>query len=61
MNSKQKTQKVDKQTNTLGNLLLVLLPKIDEMYANLCGAINFSTMDLRSGYYHTGLDKGVQS
>ena len=30
-----KTQKVDKQTNTQGNLSLIPLPKNDEMYANL--------------------------
>ena len=33
-----KTQRVDKQTDTQGNLSLIPLPKIDEMYANLCGA-----------------------
>ena len=27
------------------------------MYTNLCGARIFTTMDLRSGYYHIGLDK----
>ena len=52
-----KTQRVDKQTNTQGNFLLIPLPKIDEMYANLCGAKIFTTLDLRSGYYHIGLDK----
>ena len=30
-----KTQRVDKQTDTQGNLSLIPLPKIDEMYANL--------------------------
>ena len=52
-----KTQRVDKQTNTQGNFSLIPLPKIDEMYANLCGAKIFTTLDLRSGYYHIGLDK----
>ena len=50
-------QKVDKQTNTLGNLSLIPLPKIDKMYTNLQGARIFSTLDLRSGYYHIRLDK----
>ena len=27
------------------------------MYANLCGVKIFTTLDLRSGYYHIGLDK----
>ena len=33
------------------------MPKIDEMYANLRGAKLFTTLDLRSGYYHIALDK----
>ena len=37
-----KTQRVDKQTDTQGNLSLILLPKIDEMYANLRGAKIFT-------------------
>ena len=43
--------------DTQGNLSLILLPKIDEMYANLRGAKIFTTLDLRSGYYHIALDK----
>ena len=31
-------KRVDKNTNTQGNLSLIPVPKIDEMYANLCGA-----------------------
>ena len=31
------------------------LPKIDEMFSKLEGARIFSTIDLRSGYYHIGL------
>ena len=52
-----KTQRVDKQTNTQGNLSLIPLPKIAEMYANLCGTRIFTTLELWSGYYHIGLDK----
>ena len=51
-----KTQRIDKQTDTQGNLSLIPLPKIDEMYANLRGAKIFTTLDLRSGYYHIALD-----
>ena len=51
-----KTQRVDKQTDTQGNLSLIPLPKIEEMYANLCGAKIFTTLDLQSGYYHIALD-----
>ena len=51
-----KTQRVDKQTDTQGNLSLIPLPKIDKMYANLHGAKIFTTLDLQSGYYHIALD-----
>ena len=37
------------------NLTLYPLPKIDEMFSKLRGAAIFSTIDLRSGYYHIGL------
>ena len=43
----------DSQTG--GNISLVPLPKIDEMYGRLKGAKYFTTLDLRSGYYHIGL------
>ena len=33
------------------------LPKINEMFAKLKGAKCFSTIDLRSGYYHIGLTR----
>ena len=33
------------------------MPKIDKMYANLCGAKIFTTLGFASGYYHIGLDK----
>ena len=52
-----KTQRVDKQTDTQGNLSLIPLPKIDEMYASLRGAKIFTKLDLCSGYYHIALDK----
>ena len=51
-----KTQRVDKQTDTQGNLSLIPLPKIDEMYGSLHGAKIFTTLDLHSGYYHIALD-----
>ena len=40
-----------------GQILLHPLPKIDEMFAKLKGAKVFSTIDLRSGYYHITLGK----
>ena len=52
-----KTQRVDKQMDTQGNLSLIPLPKIDEMYASLCGAKIVTTLDLCSGYYHIALDQ----
>ena len=57
MNYSQNTQTVDKQTDTQGNLSLIPLPKIDEMYASLHGAKIFTTLDLRNGYYHITLDQ----
>ena len=36
-------------------ILLIPLPKIDELYAKLKGYKVFSSLDLRSGYYHIGL------
>ena len=35
-----------------GNFTLHLLPNIDHLYAQLKGAKIFTTLDLRSGYYH---------
>ena len=40
-----------------GQILLHPLPKIGEMYAKLKGVKVFSTIDLRSGYYHITLGK----
>ena len=48
-------RRVDSATS--GNILLVPLPKIDEMYAALHGANIFTTLDLRSSYYHINLDE----
>ena len=38
-----------------GVLNLVPLPNIDEMYARWTGLSIYSTLDLRSGYYHIAL------
>ena len=40
-----------------GQISLHPLLKIDEMYAKLKGVNVFSTIDLRSGYYHIALGK----
>ena len=40
-----------------GTLTLHLLPNIDQLYAQLRGAKVFTTLDLRSGYYHIKLGK----
>ena len=40
-----------------GQISLHPLPKIDEMYAKLKGVKVFSTINLRSGYYHIALGK----
>ena len=50
-------QKVITEGKSEGCLSLIPLPKIDEMYAKLKGAKFFSTIDLRSGYYHIALGK----
>ena len=50
-------QKVITEGKSKGCLSLILLPKIDEMYAKLKGAKFFSTIDLRSGYYHIAFGK----
>ena len=38
-----------------GNFTLHLLPNIDHLYAQLEGAKIFTTLDLKSGYYHIEL------
>ena len=50
-------QKVIIEGKSKGCLSLIPLPKIDEMYTKLKGAKFFSTIDLRSGYYHIALGK----
>ena len=40
-----------------GCLSLYPLPKINEMFSKLGGTTIFSTIDLRSGYYHIGLTR----
>ena len=48
-------------SRTGGNISLVPLPKIDEMYGRLKGAKYFTTLDLRSGYYHIGLSENSKA
>ena len=45
-------KRIDKDT---GCLSLYPLPKMEKMFSKLRGATIFSTIDLRSGYYHIGL------
>ena len=54
----QEVKRTDKST---GCLTLYPLPKIDEMFAKLGGATIFSTIDLRSAYYHIGLTRESQA
>ena len=42
-------------SETRGNISLVPLPKIDEMYGRLRGAKVFRSLDLRSGQHHISL------
>ena len=48
-------------TETGGNISLVSLPKIDEMYGRLQGAKVFTTLDLRSDYYHISLSENSKA
>ena len=43
-----------------GCISLVPLTKIDKLYAKLKGYKVFSTLDLRSGYYHIGLSESAK-
>ena len=54
-------QKVIMEGKSKGCLSLIPLPRIDEMYAKLKGAKFFSTIDLRSGYYHIALGKDLRA
>ena len=46
---------VTKADGGKGCISFIPLPKIDELYAKLKGYKVFSSLDLRSGYYHIGL------
>ena len=46
---------VTKADGGIGCISLIPLPKIEELYAKLKGYKVFSSLDLRSGYYHIGL------
>ena len=48
-------------SETGGNISLVPLPKIDEMYGRLQGAKVFTTLDLKSGYYHISLSENSKA
>ena len=50
-------QEVKHTDRSTGCLSLYPLPKIDEMFSKLGGTTMFSTIDLRSGYYHIGLTR----
>ena len=50
-------QEVLTDGKTRGWISIHPLPKINQMYAKLKGAKVFSTIDLRSGYYHIALGK----
>ena len=55
-----KLPEVEKTTGGKGCISLVPLPRIDELYATLQGYKVFSTLDLRSGYYHIGLSESAK-
>ena len=50
---------VTKADGGKGCISLIPLPKVDENYAKLKGYKVFSSLDLRSGYYHIGLLQGL--
>ena len=51
---------VTKAEGGKGCISLIPLPKIDELYAKLKGHKVFSSLDLRSGYYHIGLSDSAK-
>ena len=51
---------VTKADGGKGCISLIPLPKIDELYAKLKGFKVFSSLDLRSGYYHIGLTESAK-
>ena len=55
-----KLPEVEKMPGGKGCISLVPLPKIDELYARLQGYKIFSTLDLRSIYYHIDLSESAK-
>ena len=51
---------VTKADRGKGCISLIILPKIDELYAKLKGYKVISSLDLRSGYHHIGLSYSVK-
>ena len=51
-------KQIKREDKSTGCLSLYPLPKIDKMFAKQNGSRIFSTIDLRSGYYHIGLTQG---
>ena len=51
---------VTKADGGKGCISLIPLPKIDELYAKLKGYKVYSSLDLRSGYYHIGLSDSAK-
>ena len=58
--NKQTSSKVTKADGGKGCISLIPLPKIDELYTKLKGFKVFSSLDLRSGYYHIGLSESAK-
>ena len=52
---------VTKADGRKGCISLIPLPKIDELYAKLKGYKVFSSLGLRSGYYHISLNESAKS